>query len=182
MTPEPWMVVNEESTVVEADDGGLEGDTSGTIFTSASLTPDFDDLGLLHGGAFVVDPLSWWAQSEETFPIQGHGPSRRWLQHSLSSAHMSGASGRFGTFEREVLSPTASMHDDPLLSAVADASAEQQQQIWRILGATHPIAEPVVQSSHQAVPSGWLEDAVSAHARPTPISLEDWYAENNESA
>lgn len=62
-----------------------------------------------------------------------------------------------------------------------DAFWRRKKDILKLYDIAIKLAqEDAVKPSPQPVSTDWLEEAVAVRARPTPISLEEWYGEDND--
>jgi hypothetical protein len=186
--PERWMVSNPSADV---DD---EPDTDDASETAVRFVDLMEELRKsvqrthLPDVEFVVPTTYpyesarsiWRAFGEHALTWDPHLPS--FVGHNF--ARFTGE-GIVSTTTGDILESfgrTTATPDVPLLQAVARATDEQKEQIWRVLGVSEPVTirkRSVVGPNPQTVASDWLEDALNVKANPTPISLEDWYSDES---
>lgn len=188
--PERWMVSNPSADVdpQEGDGGNERTRTQPTVPSRSLITPllrerlqklrvhseqgsAFTDLGSRFG---LFGGSTFWTGLAAHHVTPGYGSALTRYVVTFAGDVVTTS----GTLEDS--SPTSVAADEPLIAAVARATDEQKERIWRVLGAIDvEVVKPVIEPNPQPVSSDWLEEALSARARPTPISLEDWY--ENES-
>lgn len=183
--PERWMVSNPSADVNRPED---DDESEGKWTQSSGLSRDrittivADQLETFHmvvgqGSVFYNVGSNFASLGVTYWPGLGAHSTQGYIERLRRYSLTFAGDVMSTTTLMEESSPTAAILDEPLLDAVARATYEQKAEIWRILGVVDHIARRVVHPNPQPVSSDWLDDALSARARPTPISLEDWYTD-----
>lgn len=189
--PERWMLANPSAEVDDEPDTddvteSVEGvvDLMKVLRRSVPPRRSTNDLEFVLRANYPYQPVGGTVWGERTFwtgatfPLYEPFFPGSYVTHDVSIFTAEGASKGF--FPE--LNPTTLQPDEPLLSAVSQATDEQKEQIWRVLGVSETvmIRRRGVEARPQSVSSDWLDEALNVHANPTPISLEDWYADEPE--